>query len=199
MERASANPTPSPPTGRLSTSLPCTNMPKIEWRRSGAMPLPVSRTEIGDLALAVPFDRGDRDKNGSARIRVARCIVQNVGERLDEPDFVGFDLQRFGRHLHMERMVRRVDGGARRFQSALQNCCHGNRLLVDRQSAPRDPADIQQVVHDAGELAALALDDIPPLLLSRGRPTGGAFAIPPRCGSVRADCEARARGSRRSH
>jgi hypothetical protein len=66
-------------------------------------------------------------------------------------------------------MVRCVDGGARRFQGTLQCCCHGNRLLVDRQSAPRNPADIQQVVYDAGELAALALDDIPPLPL-RGVP-----------------------------
>ncbi len=92
-----------------------------------------------------------------AGIGVAHRVVQDIGQGLCETLFVADDRIRRVGHVEIERVALRVEFRPRGFDGARDDLEHLHRFLLDRELAARDAAYVEDVVDDAHQLAALAV------------------------------------------
>ncbi len=117
------------------------------------------------------------DSNAAARVRVACRVVENVGERLGQAQFVAVHLHRDGRLNHFQRVLAGLDIRTRGFDAAVHDGRDVRGLFIHRQVAARDPADVEQIVDDARQLAALSFDDLAHLVVAGLRRVGHALQL----------------------
>ena len=134
------------------------NRSKTARSISGAMPMPVSRTEIDDRR---PRRSRDRSQISPPAVGVLRGVVEQVGDHLGEAHRVGVDDERRSRQLDRrgDGPPPRSAGGWSRPRGA-PTACELDALPAQLDLAARDARDVEQVVDQAHHLVHLPLDHL---------------------------------------
>ena len=164
-------------------------MSKIRGSISGAIPTPVSRTEI---TASRPSAAG-RQLDPPPSLGVLGRVGQQIDEHLLEPRGVGVERQRLGPAVDARAGARARSISGRTAAAARATTSRGvDRLAAELDLARADPRDVEQVVDQPRELADLAFERL-------ARP--GAFFLSCAAGAggrARRPCRARPRGLRSS-
>ena len=169
--RTIASPSPAPP--RVRASSPRAKRSNARPASAGGSPAPSSATdELDRGAVAAPAER-DRAR------AVAQRVVDEVAERLREPQLVGVEDQpRLGVHAQRPPVLGRAGGEAR--ADALEQLGGVERLGAHGERAVAAARQHQQVLGELGEPVALVDGGGQRLAQVRDRPARAAAPPPAR-------------------
>ena len=143
---------PSPPVVFSSVRSTWVNISNTAPSMSGGMPIPSSATATTAVAVVAR----DRQPDVPAPVRVLGGVVQQVGDDLGQPGRVAVHEDRLGRHDDGELVARLLDGRAARLHGGVDHRPQFDPLPAQFQLAARDPAHVEQVVHQPDHLRRVA-------------------------------------------
>ena len=165
MPRTSASPRPRPPSARSSGGATCENFSKSRGRKGAGMPIPVSRTSSSTREPTTTSVTSMRPPGGV----YSAGVQQQIGHHLRQSRRVPHHGDGARRQVQRQRVVRAVDGRARRLDRLVHHVDDVDALLPQRQLVGRDAADVEQIVDQPHHMLQLAGDDLVGLGPGRGR------------------------------
>src|SRR5262245_18984498 len=118
----------------------------------------------------IPAPFGDQ-ANEPTSLGILGGVVQQVGDDLREAGEVAIEEQRLWWLGNDELVPESVDQGTARLYSGVQDVAQSDPIFPKLQLAAGNASEIQQIVHQPGQLLHLALDDVErPLGLLGARP-----------------------------
>ena len=110
-----------------------------------------------ELETAIRMTRADEDAGFS--ITVFRGIREQVGDDLRQAFPVAVDRKAGRRHIDCQHMPSLLQQRARDLDGPGNDFRQLDRLAIERELSSRDPRDVQQVVHEVGQMSHLPVDN----------------------------------------